>query len=325
MKEINRVNIRKWAMLGQRGTIFGDAVPEIMQDYTNSYVVTADLGVLSGLDRVKNSYPDRYINVGIAEQNMIGVAAGLAFENNLVFATTYATFLAMRCYEQVRHNMGYQKANVKLVGSAAGFAMGMSGNTHYAYEDIAIMRVIPNMTVVAPADAAEAYMLTHQIAHMDGPVYMRLTGNLNQPIVYNTDWECKVGKGVVLKEGADVALVACGGCVKIAMDTADELLEKGVSVSVIDMHTIKPLDTDLIDHYLDVKLMVTVEEHSIIGGLGGAVAEHLAERSNHPKLLRIGVEDVFMHPNIYEKVLEGSGLTVEALTKKILGKIENER
>lgn len=195
-------------MLGQRGTVCGVALIEIMEEYQNSYTLTADLAHLSGLDRVQHMFPERFVNVGIAEQNMIGIAAGLAAEGNVVFATTYATFLTMRCYEQIRHHMGYQHMNIKLIGSAAGVEMGMSGNTHYTYEDIAIMRAIPNITVVSPADPAEAYQIMHQAAATEGPMYIRLTGGMNQQMVTKCeDSDIQIGKSKELQSGTDAAVI----------------------------------------------------------------------------------------------------------------------
>jgi len=198
-----------------------------MKEKENCYVITADLAHLSGLDRVKQNYPDRLINVGIAEQNMIGVAAGLAFEGNLVFATTYATFISMRSYEQIRHHLGYQKANVKIIGSASGLAMGMSGNTHYSYEDIAIMRAIPNMTVISPADASEAYQAVYAADEQEGPMYIRLSGNLNEKVLYQEPYDFQIGKAVTMKKGKDIVIIATGGSVSESIYAAEKLEEKG--------------------------------------------------------------------------------------------------
>jgi transketolase len=309
MREITPKSSRTWSRVGQRGTICGVALPEILEAYKNSYVLTADLGRLSGLDRVKQNFPERFLNVGIAEQNMIGVAAGLAFEENIVFATTYATFLSMRCYEQIRHNLGYQKANVKLIGSTSGLAMGMSGNTHYAYEDIALMRVIPHMVIVSPADAAEAYLAVHEAAKHKGPVYIRLSGNLNEPILYQAPYDFQFGKAVVMKQGYSIALIATGGSVDETLK-ASEILEKdGYDVAVVNMHTIKPLDIEIIKTYLNADLIVTIEEHRLVGGLGSAVAEYLASLPHTPQLLRIGLSDTFVHPAEYTYLKEENGLS----------------
>lgn len=317
MQEITRRNSRIWSRLGQRGTVCGVALPEIVSEQQNCYVITADLAHLSGLDRIRQNFPERFLNTGIAEQNMIGAAAGLAYEGNIVFATTYATFLSMRCYEQIRHNLGYQSANVKLIGSTAGLAMGMSGNTHYAFEDIAIMRVIPNMTIVSPADAAEAYQAVYQAACYDGPVYLRLTGNLNIPVLYQEPYQFQIGKAVLMRQGKGVILIASGVCVSDALKAADELKKDGIHSAVINMHTIKPLDVLAISEYLQEDLIVTIEEHYVVGGLGGAVAEYLSSVCHAAHLLRIGINDKFVHPTDYESLKENNELNVEGISKRI--------
>lgn len=318
MQEINKRNSRIWTRLGQRGTICGVALPEILEQRENCYVLTADLAHLSGLDRVQKGFPDRFINVGIAEQNLVGVAAGLAFEGNIVFATTYATFLSMRAYEQIRHNLGYQKANVKLIGSTSGLAMGMSGNTHYSYEDIAIMRAIPNMTIISPADAAEAYMAIYNVCEYDGPVYIRLSGNLNEDIVYQSPYKFEIGKAVVMKEGNGLVLIATGGMVAETLKAAKEIEEElEIIPTVINMHTIKPLDTDILDKYMEEKIIITIEEHSIIGGLGNAVAEYIVGKEKKPLQFCIGIEDKFVHPATYSQLKKEIGLDAEGLYQKI--------
>lgn len=318
MQEITRKNSRIWSRLGQRGTVCGAALPEIMSERENCYVITADLAHLSGLDRVRQNFPERFLNAGIAEQNMIGVAAGLAFEGNAVFATTYATFLSMRSYEQIRHNLGYQGANVKLIGSTAGFAMGMSGNTHYAFEDIALMRVIPNMIIVSPADAAEAYQAVYQAAAHNGPVYLRLTGNQNTPVLYQEPYHFRLGEAVQMRQGKGVVLIAAGGSTADALKAADELEKDGIYPAVVNMHTIKPLDVSAVSRYLQEDLIVTIEEHHVTGGLGGAVAEYLSSVRHSARLLRIGIDDRFVHPAEYEYLREKNELHPEGIYKKIM-------
>lgn len=318
MQQIDKRNGRTWSRLGQRGTVCGIALPELLEDREDCYVITADLANLSGLDRVRRRHPGKFINVGIAEQNLIGVAAGLAFEGNTVFATTYATFISMRSYEQIRHNLGYQKANVKVIGSAAGLAMGMSGNTHYSYEDIALMRVIPNMIVVSPADAAEAYQAVHCAANYDGPVYIRLSGNLNGPILYQEPYDFKFGRSVVMRQGKGLVIVAIGEMVSEALCAAEKLCEAGISPTVINMHTIKPLDVEILRKYSNEKLMVTVEEHNIVGGIGSAIAEFLASSKNSLPLVRIGIEDQFLHPADYKYMKQENGLDSVGIYKKIM-------
>lgn len=309
---------RMWSRLGQRGTICGVILPELAKTHENLWVITADLGLLSGLDRFRRENPGRFINTGIAEQNMIGVAAGLAMEGNLAFATTYASFITMRAFEQIRHNLGYQKCNIKLIGSAAGLAMGMSGNTHYAMEDIALMRTVPNMTVLSPADSVEAAKMTEALAESDDPAYMRLTGGLNCPMVYHEDYDFQIGRGIVLKEGKDAALIASGTMVSETLKAAELLEKDGVSCTIVDMHTIKPLDMDLLRRlFASHSLIVTIEEHSVIGGLGGAVAEAKAGLSNMPPQLILGLPDAFGKAADGKYLLEQYGLTAGRIAEKI--------
>lgn len=321
MQTINNRTIKTWSRLGQKGTVCGIALPEIMAEQNNVYVLTADLGHLSGLERIKKSFSSRYINVGIAEQNMIGIAAGIAMEGNIVYATTYATFLTMRCYEQIRHNLGYQNANVKLIGSAAGFVMGMSGNTHYSYEDISIMRSIPNITVISPADATEAYQALYAANQHEGPVYLRLTGSLDEKIIYSEPYQFEIGKANVLMTGSDVLLVATGNIVSTALEAARILENNGYKPAVINMHTIKPLDTDILEQYFNVPYIFSIEEHSIIGGLGSAIAEYIAESSLSAQLVRIGIPDQFVRPGNYEDILENAGLTAHNIYRRIAEKL----
>lgn len=317
------MNVKMWSRLGQRGTLFGVALPELARSCENLRVVTADLGLLSGLDRFRTANPDKYLNVGIAEQNMIGISAGLAKEGNCVFATTYATFITMRSFEQIRHNLGYLQYNVKIVGSSSGVVMGMSGNTHYTLEDIALMRAVPNMTVLSPADSVETVKMAEALVEMEGPAYLRLTGELNCPVVYEGDYPFKVGKGIVLRKGSDVAVIAAGTMVSEVLKTAKQLDEDGISCTVVDMHTIKPLDKKLLQElFSSHRLIVTVEEHSTIGGLGSAVAEYKAGIPGSPSQIMIGLPDAFGKAGEYQYLLEQYGLTAAGIAQRIKEAIE---
>ncbi|MBR5626918.1 MAG: transketolase family protein [Thermoguttaceae bacterium] len=325
MKTISSVFAKTLGRLGQRGAFFGVALPELAAERHDIWVLTADLATLSGLDRFSSLYPDRFLNAGIAEQNMIGVATGLAFDGKTVFATTYATFIAMRSIEQIRHNLGYQKANVKAVGGSAGFVMGMSGNTHYTFEDIAMMRSIPNMTIISPADSVEAYKVAYAAADFQGPVYIRLTGGLNCPLSTNPEDPFQIGKSGWLygDEKADIGIIATGISVHAALEAAKLLEKEGILVSVVNMHTIKPLDTEIIRQLCDtVKLLVTVEEHNVIGGLGSAVAEYKATLGSAPPQLFIGIPDTFCKPGSYDYLLRQYGLTSSAIAEKIRGALK---
>jgi transketolase len=306
-------------MLGSCGA-FGMAALEFPEIDDQVLIVTADLRTFSGLDRFSAKFPDRLYNVGIAEQNMIGVAAGLAKEGFNIFATTYATFATARACDQVRVNMGYMKLGVTLVGLTAGLSVGILGATHISVEDIAIMRSIPNMTVLSPADCTETVKAAIACVQHDGPIYLRLTGGMNNPVVYKEDYPFQIGKAITLREGSDVAIIATGTMVYQALEAASLLEAQGISVTVIDMHTIKPLDTDTLDKVFErSKLVVTVEEHSVIGGLGGAIAEYKSNLQHAPKQLTIGIDDFFPHAGDYGYLLEKCGLTAPQISKRITG------
>lgn len=318
MMEITPRNIRTWSMLGQRGAAFTMALPEIAAEQKNVMVLTADLSLLSGLERFKEAYPEQFLDVGIAEQNMIGIAAGLAKEGNCVFATTYATFITMRSFEQIRNNLGVMGFNVKVIGSAAGVSMGTSGNCHHSIEDIALMRAIPGMQVVAPADALEAIKVMHAISKTDKPAYVRLTGNLNCPCVYKEDYEFQIGKGIVLNEGKDIAIIAIGTMVSEAIEACKRLKGQGINSTVVNMHTVKPLDYELIAQIAGTHSAIyTLEEHSVIGGLGSAVAECISGLGIATKLTRLGFQDEYSVLGSYEYILEKNGLNAEGIVGRI--------
>lgn len=308
-------------MLGQRGSIFGLAVLDAAKADEKLMVLTADLATLSGLDRFIKTYPKQFRNIGIAEQNMVGVSAGLASEGYHPVVTTYATFVTMRSCEQIRHFLGYMNQKVVVVGSGAGLSQGFAGNTHYTIEDISMMRPIPNLQVLSPADAASAVKIFEEALSSEHPVYIRLTGNLNCPIIYKEDMDFSIGKAHVLRDGEDVAIFACGTMVSVAMKAAKMLAENGVEAKVIDMYSIKPIDKEAVLSCKKQKLLVTIEEHNKIGGLGAAVAEIISEITGFSPLLRLGIADVFDLAGDYEGLLLQNRLTPELITEDILKKI----
>ena len=314
---ITKSNIRMLSRIGSCGT-YGQAVMKLPDLDDNMVVCTADLCFYSGLDRFKKKYPNRLYNVGIAEQNLIGIAAGLAKEGYNPFVSTYASFASTRALDQVRTNMGYMKLPIKLFGLTSGFSVGILGATHMSIEDIAIMRAIPNITIVSPADALEIYKLTLALANYDKPVYIRLTGGMGMPIVYDEDYNFKIGKSNILKEGEDIVIVASGTIVHTCIQVAEELKNIGISAMVVNMHTIKPLDVELLERVMDYKLMITVEEHSKIGGLGSSIAEYIVEKKYKPLLLKIGIDDNFYQAASYNYLIEESGLTKEKIYNKII-------
>lgn len=315
--EIKKSKTRLWSKLGSRAT-FGMALLDMAAERDDFLALSGDLVQSSGLLRFAEKYPDRLYNMGIAEQNMIGVAAGLAKDGTPVFATSFAPFITMRAAEQVRLNMGYMGLNIKTVGLGSGLIMGILGNSHYGLEDVSIMRAIPNMMIVNPADCTEVVKAVAAIMDYNGPVYLRLTGGPGNPVVYADDYDFKLGKAIKLHAGEDVAIVAAGTMVHQSLLAADVLENMGISTTVVDMHTIKPLDTEIIDEISTThKLLVTVEEHTVCGGLGSAIAEYLAPRVNKSPQLLIGIEDEFPHAGSYEYLLSECGLTAEKIAKRI--------
>lgn len=316
MLTIDRRNARTWSMLGACGA-FGMAAVDLAQEDERLNVVTADLTFFSGLERLHSSYPDRIVNVGIAEQNMVGVAGGMAKEGMNVFATTYASFACTRALDQVKVNMGYMKMPIKLVGLTAGYSVGILGPTHMSLEDVAIMRSIPNITILNPADCTETIKCVYAAASADFPVYLRMNGAQRVPIVYSEDYNYEIGKGIVLREGSDIVIYATGTLVYESLNAAKKLAEEGIECTVVDMHTIKPLDVEVIRKYNSCSIAVTAEEHNIIGGLGSAVAETITEHGYSQKLVRIGVNDQYYHAANYDYLMEKSGLKSHSIVDRI--------
>ncbi len=317
MLEINSRNARQWSRLGSRAT-FGTAILDVAETHPDLMVLSADLGNSSGLDRFIRAYPEQFLNTGIAEQNMVGIAAGLAKEGFNVFATSFAPFISMRGGEQVRMNLGYMHLNVKAVAIGSGIAMGLLGNSHYGLEDLAVMRTIPGLTVVSPADCSEIVKTVQAAADFDGPMYIRLTGGPDNPVVYAEDYDFQFGKAVSLREGAEVTLVATGTMVAQSLKAAEILAEAGILAGVLNMHTIKPLDGEaLLQAVAKSGRLVSVEEHTMIGGLGSALAEHLAATGTLVPHLMIGLPDKYVKAGQYGWMLEQLGLTGAAIAERV--------
>jgi len=316
MIQISKREAKLWSRLGARAT-YGQAILEMARQRDDFYVMSADLCQSSGLFKFREEFPERFINSGIAEQNLIGVAAGLAKDGTNIFASSFAPFVTMRACEQVRMNMGYMQLNIKTVGLGSGLIMAQLGNSHYGVEDGSVMRVIPGMTVVNPADGVEIMKTIEALCDYPHPAYLRLTGGPGLPMVYEEDIDFQIGKAIQIREGKDIAIIACGTMVYYAKQAAEILLEKGIDASVIDMHTIKPLDTAAVDAELNKKLIVTVEEATIVGGLGSAVAEHLAIKKQKPAQLMLGIKDTFPHAGTYQYLLENCRLTGPLIAEDI--------
>lgn len=317
--EYKSTNIRLWSRLGSCGAL-GQAALELAETNDKVVFVTSDLCFYSGLDRFHTQYPDKLYNVGIAEQNMINIAAGLAKEGFTPFATTYATFAAMRCADQVRVSMGYMKLGVKLIGLTAGLSVGILGPTHMSIEDIAVMRSIPNITILSPADCTESIKAIIAASEINDPVYIRLTGSMPNPPVYTEDYNFKIGKAITLREGSDTVIYATGTMVYNSLKAADMLEAQGISAKVIDLHTIKPIDKETILSNLDYKMIFSVEEHSTIGGMGSAVAECLSETG--AKILMIGLKDKYDHAADYNYLIKKNNLDPEGIANTVMNKMK---
>lgn len=317
MIDFNKRNIRTWSLLGPSGAL-GTAAVELAETNPDVLMLTADLGFFSGLERFKSAYPDRLYNLGIAEQNMIGVAAGLAKEGFIPFANTYASFCASRCADQVRVNMSYMNIPIKLIGLTAGYGAGILGATHISIEDVAFMRALPNITVITPADCTEIIKAMLASAETQDPTYIRLTGPMNTPIVYKEDYDFQIGRAIELQKGEDVCIIATGSMVYHSIRAAKALEDLGISCSVINMHTIKPLDKEVIYRANEThKLFVTAEEHSVIGGLFSAVAECLATKGTHVPIIPVAINDFFVHAGSYAYQMSESKLTQDVIIEKI--------
>jgi transketolase len=296
---------------------YGNALVALGHEHENLVVLDADLAAATKTGIFKKEFPERHIDCGIAEANMIGIAAGLASCGKVPFCSSFAMFAAGRTFEQIRNSVGYPHLNVKIGATHAGISVGEDGATHQCNEDIALMRTIPGMTIINPSDDVEARAAVKAAYEMEGPVYLRF-GRLAVPVINDTpDYKFEIGKGVTLREGTDLTIIATGLEVNEALEAAKLLEADSISAQVINIHTIKPLDADLVAAAAaKTGKVVTVEEHSIIGGLGSAVAEVLAERQP-AKLLRIGVEDRFGESGPALKLLEKYELDAAGIYKKI--------
>ena len=296
---------------------YGNALASLGKEHENLVVLDADLAAATKTGIFKKEFPERHIDCGIAEANMIGIAAGLASTGKVPFCSSFAMLAAGRTFEQIRNSVGYPHLNVKIGATHAGISVGEDGATHQCNEDIALMRTIPGMTIINPSDDVEAKAAVKAAYEMEGPVYLRF-GRLAVPVINDRDdYKFEIGKGVVLKEGTDLTLIATGLEVAESLAAAEKLEAEGISVEVINMHTIKPLDVDLVVRSAaKTGKVVTVEEHSIIGGLGSAVAEVIAEKQP-AKLLRIGVEDRFGESGPALKLLEKYELDAAGIYKKV--------
>lgn len=316
--EYTKKNAKRWSIIGQRPT-FGTALYELAKENENIVAVVADVVNSAGLANMSKELPNQVINVGIAEQNMMGIAAGLSSEGYTVFTTTFAPFQAMRCLEQVRVNQGYMGNKVVMVGLAGGVAYGELGFTHCTIEDVALLRAIPNIAVVTPADSMELVKIVEAAVNYPTSIYIRLMDKTGIPMVYEDDYDFAIGKAVPIITEGDIAIIANGPQVYHAVKAAKKFKEDhGREIAVYDFHTVKPLDEELLTNLIgNTKAIITVEEHSVIGGLGSAVAEFYADKPNHPLIYKMGVADEYPHGASHEVLLAKYNLDESGIFNKI--------
>jgi transketolase len=305
--------VLKWVLKNMRPG-FGEALVELGKKYQNVVALNADLSGSTTTSLFEASYPERFFNMGVAEQDMMGVAAGLASTGKIVFASTFAMFATGRCYDQVRQSIAYPKLNVKIVATHAGITVGGDGASHQMHEDLALMRVLPHMTVIAPADYWETKKAVLKVAETPGPCYIR-TGRTDTPLIYGPDYDFKIGIADTLRDGSDVTIIAVGLMVYKAIEAAEALSKQGISARVVNLSTIKPIDKNcIIKAARETGAIVTAEEHNMIVGMGSAVAEVLLDHAPVPQR-RVGIPDVFGESGESEELMEAYGLTVENIVE----------
>ena len=321
MIEITKKNIRVWSMLGMR-RILGPAMKDIIEQDRKVLFATADTGRYYAYDDLLRTYPENVVDVGIAEQNLIGASAGLQNEGFNVYAVTYATFLTSRALDQIRVNLGYMGLGVKLIGEAGGMCDGNFSATHMALEDISNTRNIPNMRVITPADGMELVKTLIALKDAAYPAYVRMTGRFPIPVIYREDYDFEIGKAVTLREGKDVVILSNGTLLGDVLKTAEMLEEKGVDCKVINLHTVKPLDEEALRAVAGYRLVVTAEEHLLYGGLGSAVAEFYAQEPIRPRMLMLSVGTQYPKAQEYDDLLKTCGLTAPQMAESILSALK---
>ncbi len=295
--------------------VYGEVLIELGKIYPNLVVVDADVSKSTKTIGFAKTFPDRFFDVGIAEANLMGISAGIASTGKIVFTSTFSVFASGRAYDQVRQSIAYPGRNVKIVSTHCGLTAGEDGAMHQSFEDMALMRSIPNMKVIAPCDGVEVKSVLKNIAEIPGPFYVRLARPAT-PVIFEESYEFKLGRGTVIKEGKEGIIIACGLMTAIALEASDLLSKEGINIGVVSMSSIKPVDTELIKNLSEqYKFIFSCEDHSIIGGLGGAIAEVLPP--TNAKLVRLGMEDEFGDTGKFEELLRFYRLDAESIAEKI--------
>lgn len=323
MINIDSKNVRKWSLLGMR-RVLGLMLEELLLQDSSFTFVTADVARYFGTEKFAATYPDHYVDVGIAEQNMINVAAGIQNEGINVIAATYSTFITARVLDQIRVSLGYMRIPLVIVGVGAGLAEGDLSATHMGLEDVATIRSIPGMVIIEPADAVEFVKALEATITRENPTYIRLTGRTGIPMIYKRDYQFEIGKAIKLIEGNNKLGFICAGTITATvLKVANRLNEEyDLSFSVYDMHTIKPIDQGLLEQIKDYRLIIVVEEHMCIGGLGSAICEYYSGYNNCPQIKVLGIKDYYPKANDYEMLLEECGLSESRLVEEAKALVE---
>ena len=321
MVDINKSTSRLYSRLGQSGSAFAVGLMEASESNGEIIALTADYEKPAGMTKFANSFPDNFINVGIAEQNLVGIAAGISNEGFKTIASCQACFLSMRSFEQVRQYAGYMALPIVFVGVSSGYALTYFGNTHYAIEDISLMRSIPGMRIISPSDSGQAAKALVEILKESEPTYIRCTGDQSIKPIYTEDFDFKIGKSITLNEGDDIVIFASGAVTRNALDAVKMVKEKeDIDIKLIDMHTINPLDINTLKNNLSARIWITIEEHYISGGLGTILSEYLTDLNmfEKPQLKKIGIDNKYVVPGDYKYLLEINGLNSESIYNFII-------
>tara|TARA_B100000242_G_scaffold270163_1_gene221477 strand:+ start:1931 stop:2905 length:975 start_codon:yes stop_codon:yes gene_type:complete len=322
---IEEKKLKMMSSIGMRAS-FGLNCLELIKDHSDLIVLTSDVSTSAGLDRFRKQHPKNFIDVGISEQNLIGVATGLATENFKVITTTFAPFQTLRCCEQIKVNLGYMKSKVLMVGLASGLILGNLGFSHCSIEEIGVLRSIPNLKIVTPADALELKkVLEYFLNYGDQSMYLRLTGGSNIEQIYSEDYDFTIGKAITLRQGKDICFFSCGAILKNVIKASNILEEKyKITSKIINMHTIKPIDREVILKNKNFKLHVCVEEHNTIGGLASAISEVKCQEGVFVKQVNLGVNDEYTKSGSYDYLLDHYNLSPEKIVQTIMKKLNND-
>lgn len=320
--KLDASKIKLYSQIGTRAT-FGLACIDLLKEHKDLMICTADVSTSAGLDRFRKKYPDNYVDVGIAEQNLIGVATGLSELNFKVITTTFSPFQTLRCLEQIKVNLGYMKNKIIMIGLASGLVLGPLGFTHASIEDVGVLRSIPNINIICPSDSGELIKSLEKSILNENSTYIRLTGGANNNIINKSDYNFEVGKSIELVKGNKICIISNGQILSECLEAGNKLNESGISTSIINMHTIKPIDEKKINEIAKkFELIVTVEEHNIIGGLGSAVSEVLTKIRNSPPQVFIGVNDYYEKGGNYFYLKNKYSISSDKILNKIINSYE---